>query len=210
MKRRILRLSQLAIDLLALAAAFALAFVIRFDGVPPSPMVGRLVLTGPYVVAIEYLILAAFGVPRFSWRYVGLRESVRIATAVAAGTALLLVARLAAGEAMEASADYRHFVVPYGVLGVNLFLAVGAIGGVRFARRMLGEHEDAVRRVSRSVPRRRTLLVGAGQAGVLVAQELRKRGDLGLLPVGFVDDDPTKVGMVIQGLPVLGDTAMLP
>jgi len=55
----------------------------------------------------------------------------------------------------------------------------------------------------------RTILIGAGQAGVLVARELENRPDLNLLPVGFVDDDPAKHGLVIQGLEVLGPTSKL-
>ena len=53
MSRGLLRVSQFAIDLAVLAIAFVAAFFIRFDGAPPSGMVARLLLTGPYVVAIE-------------------------------------------------------------------------------------------------------------------------------------------------------------
>ena len=52
----------------------------------------------------------------------------------------------------------------------------------------------------------RVLLIGAGQAGVVVAREITRRPDLGLHVVGFLDDDPLKVGTSIDGLRVLGTT----
>jgi FlaA1/EpsC-like NDP-sugar epimerase len=55
-------------------------------------------------------------------------------------------------------------------------------------------------------PRSPTLLVGAGQGGVLIAQEIARRPDLGILPVAFVDDDPVKQGAVIHGIKVQGTT----
>lgn len=52
--------------------------------------------------------------------------------------------------------------------------------------------------------RTRTLIVGAGGAGRMVAQEMASRTDLGYVAVGFLDDDPEKTGTEIAGLPVYG------
>src|SRR3569623_1687361 len=52
--------------------------------------------------------------------------------------------------------------------------------------------------------RHRVLLIGAGEAGVIVLRELMNRPDLGLVPVGFVDDNASKLGTHIGGLQVLG------
>ena len=56
------------------------------------------------------------------------------------------------------------------------------------------------------MPRRRVLLVGAGRAGVMVAKEIAQRPELGIAPLGFVDDDPAKAGRRVAGLEVLGTT----
>ena len=58
--------------------------------------------------------------------------------------------------------------------------------------------------------RKPVLLVGAGRAGVLAAKEIQGRGDTGLEIKGFVDDDPEKLGAVIQGIKVLGTSRDLP
>jgi len=54
---------------------------------------------------------------------------------------------------------------------------------------------------------RRTLIIGAGEAGRVLARDLKRAPEYGLLPIGFLDDDPTKVRTV--GLPVLGATTDL-
>src|SRR5439155_1703284 len=57
---------------------------------------------------------------------------------------------------------------------------------------------------------RRTLIYGAGDAGVLLLQEMRNNPGLGCVPVGFADDDPDKAGKVIHGIPVFGGNGSLP
>src|ERR1019366_6228212 len=53
----------------------------------------------------------------------------------------------------------------------------------------------------------RTIIIGAGEAGRVLARDLKRAPEYGLLPIGFLDDDPTKKGAA--GLPVLGTTSDL-
>lgn len=55
-----------------------------------------------------------------------------------------------------------------------------------------------------------TLLIGAGKTGVNLISELRSQKEFLLNPVGFLDEDPSKKGAQIQGIPVLGDLESLP
>jgi exopolysaccharide biosynthesis polyprenyl glycosylphosphotransferase len=57
---------------------------------------------------------------------------------------------------------------------------------------------------------RNLLILGAGACGQRLLEAIRKRPKSGMTPVGFVDDDPGKVGTVIEGLPVLGNSLHLP
>jgi FlaA1/EpsC-like NDP-sugar epimerase len=50
------------------------------------------------------------------------------------------------------------------------------------------------------------LIVGAGDGGRLVLREVLRNPQLGLSPLGFVDDDPRLRGVRVEGVKVLGDT----
>ena len=51
---------------------------------------------------------------------------------------------------------------------------------------------------------KRVLLAGAGTAGRMTLDEIRRHPQAGLEPVGFLDDDPALAGARVAGLPVLG------
>ena len=198
------------LDVTVLTLAFVLAFMLRFDWVVPTHETDRWPITLPVVVALQYAALAAFAVPRFAWRYVGLREVTQIFYALAVATALLIVLRVAAPYAIRVAPAARFALIPMGVILIDFMLATCSVAGVRMLRRVAAERAGKIvhrnRGAESGVP---TLLVGAGSAGVLVAREIVSRPDLGIEPVGFVDDDVTKIGTVVHGLPVLGPSADL-
>ncbi|MEZ4363580.1 MAG: nucleoside-diphosphate sugar epimerase/dehydratase [Kofleriaceae bacterium] len=205
MTRYLTRGIQVVLDLLVLSAAYWLAYLFRFEVRIPSMWMRVALATWPYVLALEYGVLALFGVPRFSWRYISMRESVRIAQAMAVAALVLIAARL---SLEDVGGLFGLVVVPLGVIGSNFVIAFTALVAVRALRRLHGERRERMLRDEEG-ERDRVLLIGAGQAGVLVARELIGRPDLGLEAVAFIDDDRNKVGSRIGGLPVLGTTAQL-
>ncbi|MBL9013837.1 MAG: polysaccharide biosynthesis protein [Myxococcales bacterium] len=193
---------QIALDCAVLSVAYWLAFLFRLEFSLPSAWLKVLLVTWPYVVILQYVGLTVFGVPRMSWRYVNIGDVGRILFAVGASTALLIAIRMIGpwvGESIEI------VVIPLGVLGMNFALAFLGLVGVRALRRLHGEATDR-RRQATGDEKTRVLLIGAGQAGVMVAREIANRPDLGLHAVGFIDDDPAKIGTIIAGLTVLGAT----
>lgn len=197
-----LRGLQVAIDLGMLSAALWLGYLIRFDWALPSTMWRSLLVLWPYVVGAEYLLLLLHGVPRYVWRYVGLREVVRILLACSVATLLLSALRASAGLWLGELS--RQVVLPFGVIAINFTLSFLGIAGVRTARRLLSEKSKTHSRRQQARTAVPTLLVGAGQSGVQVAKEIETRPELGIAAVGFLDDDPAKKGTLVHGLPVLG------
>ncbi len=203
MRRLALRTTQVLIDFAILAFALSVAFAARFDGRLDDEMLKRLVFVLPYVVGFQYLVLLGFGVPRFVWSYVSLREIRAIGVALSTSSAGMLLARLVVPEFLGLSGRARYGAIPIGVIVIDFALAFIGITGVRAVRRLAAERSKkaGLESRARSIP---TLLVGAGQAGSLVVKEILSRPELGIQPVGFLDDDAMKHGLAIHGVKVLG------
>ena len=101
------------------------------------------------------------------------------------------------------------------VLVIDSVLTLLAVGGIRMSSRAILEPR-ATGRLGRwpfgeknGAGGRRVLVVGAGDAGTMVVHEMQRNPQLGMEPVGFLDDDGVKVGKRVYGVPVLGNTRSL-
>ncbi|MHB8799666.1 MAG: polysaccharide biosynthesis protein [Thermoanaerobaculia bacterium] len=199
--------TQIVLDLVVLTAAFALAYLLRFDFRIPSPYEHRLFIQAPLVVGLHVLAFVFWGVYSFIWRYVGLGEVRAFVGAVGTAAVPLFMLRIGVPETF---AEWR---TPASIITINAVLALAGTLGLRVGRRVLYERyerRENKRAQAASQDAIRTLLVGAGRAGVLAAREIAGRGDMKLHVCGFVDDDPEKAGSVINGIRVVGRTAEIP
>ncbi len=136
-----------------------------------------------------------FGLYRRGWIYASTRELRLITAAVTVGSVLT--------SALMLALIALHLVIPgmpRSALGIDWLLSLVLIGGSRFALRVLAEESGA----PRNGKTRRALIVGAGDAGALVARELQRSSQLNLIPAGFLDDDPAKQNQEIHGVRVIG------
>ncbi|HVF43048.1 MAG TPA: nucleoside-diphosphate sugar epimerase/dehydratase [Pyrinomonadaceae bacterium] len=196
------------IDLLVLVSAFALAYLLRFDFELTRPHAEDLLTQLPYVVLVQMAALSLSGVYTFIWRYVGMSEARAFANAALFSALPVLAARLVLPVSLN---DYR---VPISICLIDTALAFGGALGLRVLRRAIYERAHSRRgtRERDAAGRRKkpVLLIGAGHAGMLAAKEIRGRGDADLAIKGFIDDDRSKAGSMVQGVRVLGTTADLP
>ena len=205
------RTTQTTIDLALLSVAYWAAWFIKFDlHLLPLQMFKRALFAWGYLIGLEYGVLTFFAVPRFAWRYFGLREAIRVAQAGTVVAVVLIAARFGGGHFFPAWPHAQYAMIPVSVTTLNFALSFFAIAGVRATWRITTERmsSDQHKRTKRQfVP---TLLLGAGRAGALVAKEIENRPDLGIEPIGFLDDDAAKTGTLIHGLRVLGTSEDLP
>src|SRR6185369_2147898 len=82
-------------DATVLTLAYWMAWLFRMEFELQPPYSHVILITWPYVVLLQYACLAAFGVPRMSWRYVGMRDAARVLCAGSVSTAILVALRLA-------------------------------------------------------------------------------------------------------------------
>ena len=184
--------SQVVLLLLAYLVSFLLRFDFRLQGLGYRHIILQ---TIPLLLVIK---LATFGYFRlFSgwWKYTGMSDLLDIMKAALVSSTLLYLA------------VYFLFGVtgyPRSTFLIDMLLTVGFIGGARFVVRAYSEQ---ARSTSLGV---NTLIVGAGRAGNLIVRELKSNPTLRYNPVGFVDNNPSKKGVRLQGVKVLGTTAHLP
>jgi len=183
------RLAVAGIDLMLVAAAYYLAFMLHADfHFTPVPW-GLLFSTLPVVLTIRGVIFAWFHLDERLWRYVSMGDIVSILKAVTLSSVLFsTLFLLILGKAF-----------PRRVLLLDWILCLALVGGVRLAFR-------AVREANRNDHGhgRRTIVVGAGDAGEMLVREIERNPGLNYQVVGFVDDDSMKLGKRIHGKEVLG------
>ncbi len=95
--------------------------------------------------------------------------------------------------------------IQYRILFITWLLMVVLIGGARFWWRMRNQDHKRI-----DLTKKRTLIVGAGSAGTMVARQLLQNQSADLRPVAFIDDDANKQKLDIYALPVAGSTADIP
>lgn len=180
------------------AAAYWVAFLLRFDGPLPPDAVEAFELTVMPLVIIRLAVFAAYGLHRGFWRHFGHRDLVALGKAVAAGTLIFTPALVV---------SHRLGQVPRSVVIMEAMLTFLLAGGARLAVR--SAREWVVRR--RSGELRPTLIVGAGAASERLLRQLShgSEGDMALRPVALLDDDPDKRSMSLHGVPVVGPVSQL-
>lgn len=197
------RSNQIILDGFIFVVSLALAYVIRYEGIPHWGYVKEFLIWLPYVVTLRLYINWKLGIYCFIWRYVSLSDVLAITRSLAVPSALLLLIRaFYPRQAMFATWLRLSLAI------ITMEFAFSLLGslGARSLRRLLYERE--VEKEAAESDARNVLLVGAGRAGLSVASEFGACPEINL--VGFLDDDPAKLGRVISGVRVLGDIDTLP
>jgi FlaA1/EpsC-like NDP-sugar epimerase len=203
-KNYLARYPILVIDSAVLCAAYCAA-VFLCRGEAASTESAHKIFTGlGLVLLVQALCLLAFQVPNLTWRYVSVAEFLRVSSALWIAAALLGAVSLVTTYSSKQSDARQMIGIPFNVLFTDLSLGILSTTGLRVGVRLWSERSErnlSVRASGRKVP---TVLIGAGSVGAAVVKELVARPDGGIDPIGFLDDDPKKQGMVIHGLAVLG------
>ncbi|MGD0693659.1 MAG: nucleoside-diphosphate sugar epimerase/dehydratase [Terriglobia bacterium] len=196
------RTNKVIIDACIFSISFFIAYLIRFEGLPPWAALKQFLLWFPYLVATRVYVNWKLGIYRSIWRYVSLPDAISMARSMSIVSAFLLVLRFLYPISVP-FAFWLH--VPLSVIVLEYCLSLGGCMGVRALRRL--RYQGGGNGNGSSAKSTRILLVGAGQAGVRLAKEMEANPQVEL--VGFLDDDFRKVGAVINGVRVLGPTSFM-
>ena len=187
---KIMHLALAVADVVFILTALSVSVYLRFDWSVPAYWHNQLQNMLLPAVIINMAVFYVFGFYRRVWRYTGTGELLLIAMAVTVGLSGTYVYSL------------FTYLLPRSSIIIAWFLIIFLIGGSRLAVRLITGY---LSRPAGGGRRKKALIVGAGEAGVLVARELKRHGPaLGIKVIGYIDDDPTKQKQIIQGIPVLG------
>ncbi len=181
----------LASHLALLTAAYAAAYQLRFDFSVPVDMLALFWATLPWLLVIKVAIFHWFGSFQVWWRSV-----------MFADLATLLKASLLSTLSI-ASLDYffiPHYQVPRAVVLLDCCGTILLVGGVRCTWRMFREHVWPAFAVD---TRRPAFLIGVDRGGAALARQIHSNRRLNYRIVGFVDEDPSRQGSRLGGIPFL-------
>jgi FlaA1/EpsC-like NDP-sugar epimerase len=196
-------------DVVLLLAVVILAFCARFEGLGWWPTLAG--LFAMYAVIAIPLKLASFwgaGLYGRLWKYASISDLECLLIASLLGIAVVF----GVGTLALPGFGLTDTRVPIGILVIDSVLTAAVIALPRILLRVINRRRRAIRRGFASLvplsaktrPERRVLIAGAGEAGGMIAKELLDNPQLGLQPLGFLDDDTRKLGHKLHGLTVWG------
>lgn len=190
---RAIRISHLLTDSVLVMASVFLSVYLRVgsDGLEGFlPVVWRYL---PIILGVRLGILIAIGSYRVLWRYVSAHDAFRLGQAMAASTAVIVFLSFFLVDSWGR--------LPRSVYFIDMAIATALLMGARLLRRISNE-AVATKQIKGG---RRTLIYGAGANGKTLAARFKSDTVLNSLVVGFIDDDPAKLGLSIANVNVIGN-----
>jgi FlaA1/EpsC-like NDP-sugar epimerase len=185
----------LVLDVCLLAFAVYIGFALRLTLLVRGDFLGDLLWSAALFPACVACSFALGGIYRIHWPQASVEEYARLTRSYVYGSALFMCVEFFS----------KVITIPRSSLAIMLFAGLFLVGGARASWR-LAELSSSPH--GAAVPSKRTLIIGAGEAGAYIARDMQRR-TYDLLPVGFIDEDPEKFGKSIAGLPVLGGDSSL-
>ncbi len=161
---------------------------IRFEGDVDPSYFDLLAPFLPFMLAVRLITFYLFRLYHRMWRYASIHEMLAIIGAVSVSSAVITGIML-----------YLKSGVPRSVHLLSWLMLIAFIGFSRLGLRIY--YYFRIRLMSPSV---NILIIGAGDAGAMLAKEIRNRWSETRRVVGFIDDDVKKWGQQLMGIPVLG------
>lgn len=191
MRRYLLPCFLLILDILALIIIAFFSLYLRFDTITNNGYFFRVFGMLPVFIICYAVPMGFLHLYTRVWRYAGTRELMAVIAAMTYGTVLFYIVCIAAGVSLPRS----YFFIAY-------ILSIGALGLERLLLHYIilvtdREHVDKTDKVP-------VLLIGAGDAGAIVAKEIIYYHGQKWSLAGFIDDDIEKAGHFLYGRPVLG------
>jgi FlaA1/EpsC-like NDP-sugar epimerase len=182
--------------LLIVVVANYAAFWLRFDGDIPDHYKDLMWGAMPWLLLVRGTVFAIYRLYRGLWRYTSIWDTWHIISA----TLLSAVIFYLFIHVIEAQIAY-----PRSVFIVDSLLGIFLLTAMRLPWRIHREFKVE----SKSKKKKRILIYGAGDAGEMILRDIKQHPEYHYKPIGFLDDDRSKVGQRIHGIRVCGTRQQL-
>lgn len=181
-------------DILAMNLAYLIALWLRFDcrySLIPQKYLDAAFRTMPFYTAAMIAALILFRLYQSVWRYASIPELLRIIGACCIGGGVQIVGTLCFQTRMPVSYYFVGLVLSFSALMIIRF-------GYR-AMRIIYRDNVKNRRGAKNI-----MIIGAGEAGKKILDEIRRSAHLNMKVCCFIDDDVKKEGRYISDVPIVG------
>lgn len=186
-KRQIM---MVVLDFGLVSFSYYLAYRLRFEGADFNYYFKVFLKSLPVIIAIKLVVFYATGIYRGFWQYISTRDVFQYARSSFFATLLTITG---------VTILFRFNDFSKGVFVLDWILTTVFLLGTRGSFRLFTE--TMKRKTLTGDP---VVIYGAGQGGELLLREILNNKTLNINPVGFLDDDPLKIGKKIQGYPIWG------
>jgi FlaA1/EpsC-like NDP-sugar epimerase len=192
MKKKIRTMYLVFLDVILINFSILFAFFFRFGFEVEMQYIEKYLMYFPQITIIKLIVFAYFHLYKSLWKYASIDELLQLFNGVVVANTLTVTYLYL----LRVEGFPRSIILLMGIL--DLFL----IGASRLSYRVLRRFKNKY--LISDYGKERVLIVGAGQAGTMLAKEFISHVELNAVPVAFLDDDPMKKGNVISGVEVKG------
>ncbi len=190
------------LDILTIAGSFFFALWLRYDfkfSAIPQPYLDTFLETIGWWSIISVAIFFVFNLYNSVWIFVSSNELLRIVAAYIVLAVLFVPAAILKKMDMPKS---------YYIMG--MILSFGFTAAIRFSYRVMRQVRLFVRRSISAKEKKNVMIIGAGMAGRSLVAEFRNSEHINDKVVCVIDDNPTKLGKMLGGVPIVGNRDDIP
>lgn len=193
MRKYWLLVSLIVVDIITLVIVAFLSLYIRFEGDIATRYIDEMLTVLPFFVCSYLIMMDLNKMYTRVWRYAGMKEVVSVVMAATAGAILFYLLTW-----------WMGVILPRSIYIISYVLSIGGLGVTRMLLHYVSiQRSKIVNKLDQS-DENPTLIIGAGDAGAILARELDYYHKENHKIVGFIDDDEAKKGQILSGFPILG------
>lgn len=166
-----------------------LAFLLRFEFMVLPRYFKVFVYFLPFLILIRLGLYLQFRLHKNLWRYSSINDLVKIIISTTLGSIIFFIVVVLIAQETK---------YPRSIFAIDWLLLITLSGGSRLFIRVFREYLQS------EPSGKRTLLIGAGDAGEMIVRDMKNNPQYAYEPIGFIDDDPYKKGLSIRGVPIFG------